>query len=148
MQLLCNSNSKDVTTVLHSDLQEAMKDSIEPVIVLLCSLFQSLKLKYKPSSVFTSVSTQEMNTLANTLQEIEDGIDPMACNRLKLPGFPNLDEFFSHCYQMRHYNFCVKKCGSNDHHTCKTPCLPGEVFETLHFISDPITTEKDRPSLN
>ena len=48
------------SAVLCSDLQEALKDSLEPVIVLLCSLFQRLKFKDEPFSVFTSASTQEM----------------------------------------------------------------------------------------
>ena len=75
-----------------------------------------------------------MDTLASTLQEIEDGIDSMSCNRSKLPGFQKLGEFFSHYCQMRHYSFCVMKCGSIDCHICKPPRLPG-----LHFIHDPVT---------
>ena len=31
------------SAVMCSDLQEVLKDSLEPVIVLLCSLFQRLK---------------------------------------------------------------------------------------------------------
>ena len=42
MSAICES------AVLHSDLQEALKDSLEPVIELLCSSFQRLKLKDGP----------------------------------------------------------------------------------------------------
>ena len=42
----CNSMSAvRESAVLRSDLQESLKDSLEPVIVLLCSLFQRLKLR-------------------------------------------------------------------------------------------------------
>ena len=42
MSAICES------AVLHSDFQEALKDSLEPVIELLCSSFQRLKLKDGP----------------------------------------------------------------------------------------------------
>ena len=124
--------------VSNSDLRGGLKDSLEPVIVLLCSLFQRIKLKNEPFAVFTSASTEEMDTLANVLQEVEHGIDPTSCNRSKLPGFPKLNKFFSHCCQTRHYSFCIKKCGSVDCRICKPLRLPGDVFQSLHFIPDPV----------
>lgn len=161
----CNSMSAiRESAVSNSNLQGGLKDSLEPVIVLLCSLFQKLKLKDEPFAVFTSASIEEMDTLASALQEVEDGIDPTSFNRSNLPGFPKLNEFFSHCCQRRHYSFCIKKCGLIDCHICKPPRLPGDVFQSLHFIPDPVadgnvykpfaevhetdSSEKDRPSLN
>ena len=63
-------------TVAHPELQEAFKDSLEPVILLVGSLFQRLKLKGEPFSVFTSATSSEMDMLAGFLTQIQSGIDP------------------------------------------------------------------------
>ena len=45
----------------HPEVQEALRDSLEPVTLLVCSLFQKLKLKGEPFSVFTSATSSETN---------------------------------------------------------------------------------------
>ena len=148
--------------VTHPELKEALKDSLEPVILLLCSLFQRLKLKGEPFSVFTSATSSEMDTLASFVTQIDPGINPASCTKSDLAHFPGLKQFLNHCCQTRHYSFTILKCGSSDCRICKPPCLPKEVFDTLQYLLDPIcdgnmykpfsevygtvTTEKDRPS--
>ena len=150
--------------VVHPELKEALKDSLEPVIVLLCSLFQRLKLKGEPFSVFTSATSSEMDTLASFLAQIDLGIDPASCTKSDLAKLPGLKQFLDQCCQRRHYSFTILKCGSSDCRICKPPRLSKEVFDTLHHLPDPIcngnvykpfsevygtvTTEKDRPSFN
>ena len=147
--------------VTEPELKVALKDSLEPVIVLLTSLFQWLKLKDEPFTVFTSATSSEMDTLDAVLRQIQPDIDPLNCT---LPGLTGLKQFLDHCCQSRHYSFSILKCGSSDCDICKPPRLSKEVFESLHHIPDPVrdgnvykpfsevygtvTTEKDRPSLS
>ena len=64
----CNSmKAIREAAVMHPELKEALKDSLEPVILLLCSLFQRLKLKGEPFSVSTSATSSEMDKLASFL---------------------------------------------------------------------------------
>ena len=47
-------------------------------------------------------------------------------------------EFVTHCWQVRHYSFSIKKCGSLDCHICKPPKLPTEKFRKQSHIQDPV----------
>lgn len=159
-----NMKAIRAAAVAHLEVQEALKDSLKPVKLLVCSLFQRLKLKNEPFSVFTSVTSSEMDTLASFLAQIQPGIDPISCVKSDLAKLPDLKQFLDHCCQTRHYSFSILKCGSSHCRICKPPRLPQEIFNTLHYIPDPIhdgnvhkpfsdiygtiTTEKDRPSLN
>ena len=55
-----------------------------------------------------------------------------------LPQRPGLKRFLEHCCQERLYSFSIKKCGSTACSICAPPRLPGEVFETLHYLPDPV----------
>jgi len=72
--------------------------------------------------------------------------------------------FFDHCCQIRHYSFCVKKCGSRECDICEPVQMDSERFKEIHFLPDPMngpndhyvpfadaygtsTTENDHPSL-
>ena len=91
--------------VAHPEVQEALKDSLEPIILLLCSLFQRLKLKDEPFSVFMSATSSEMDTLASFLVQIQPDIDPSSCAKSNLDRLPVLKQFLNHCCQTRHYSF-------------------------------------------
>ena len=159
-------NMKAICTAaaVHPEVRGALKDSLEPVILLVCSLFQRLKLKDEPFSIFTSASTSEMDTLASYLAQIEPGIDPVSCTKADLVRFPSLKQFLDHCCRIRRYSFSILKCGSSDCQVCRLPRLSRDVFDTLQHLPYPIrdgtifkpfcdvygtaTTEEDRPSLS
>ena len=144
-------------------LKDALKDSLEPVIVLLSSLFQRLKLKGEPFAVFTFATSDDLERLQAVLEQVQPDISLENVSKKTLPSLPRLQCFLDHCCQSRHYSFCIIKCGSADCSICKPPRLPREIFDTLHYIPDPIregdvykpfsevygteTTEKDRPTL-
>ena len=72
----------------HPEVQGVLKDNLEPVILLVCSLFQRLKLMDEIFLIFTSGSTSELDTLASYLAQIEPGIDPVFCLKADLVRFP------------------------------------------------------------
>ena len=152
-----------VAASLNPQLKDALKDSLEPVIVLLSSLFQRLKLKGEPFTVFTSATPDDLEELQAVLKQVQPDIDLDKVSKKSLPSLPRLQSFLDHCCRTRHYSFSILKCGSTDCSMCKPPRLPREMFDTLHHIPDPIregdvykpfsevygteTTEKDRPTL-
>ena len=92
----------------------------------------------------TPVSEDALASMVEHLRTfLDDSImpgDTMAQlkSRKKLQAF--LD---SHC-QLRHYSFCIKKCGdSMGCPVCFEPQLPKEVFEQLHFLPDPIPKDDE-----
>lgn len=93
-----NMKAIRAAAVAHPEVQEALKDSLEPVKLLVCSLFQRLKLKDKPFSVFTSATSSEMDTLASFLAQIQ----PTSCAMSDLAKLPDLKQFLDHCCQIRH----------------------------------------------
>ena len=159
----CNSmKAIRAAAASHPQLKEAFKDSLEPVILLLSSWFQRLKLKGEPFTVFTSATSNDLDTLGGFLRQIQPDIDPATISKTSLPKFSGLQNFLDHCCRSRHYSFSILKCGFSDCAICKPLRLPKEIFDTLHHIPDPIrdgdvykpfselygteTTENDRPS--
>ena len=150
--------------VVHLEVREALKDSLEPVMLLLCSLFQRLKLKDEPFSVFTSGSYSEMDTLASVLAQTEPGTDPTSCSKINLADFPVLSSASTAAAKWGITLFSILKCGSNDWCICKPPRPLKKVFDTMRYITDlitdgimykpldefcgTVTSEKDQPSFN
>ena len=146
-------------------LKEALQYSMEPVKVLVHSLFSRLKLKEKLMLSFASASDCEVEAFANILREIEPDLEELHATKKDLKKLPKLKKFLSHCCYERKYVFGVKKCGQDGCKICKAPRLRKEVFDELKHIPDPMptddqqhyqpfasvygtfTTEKHRPSL-
>ena len=121
----------------HPGLREAVTDSVEPVKVLLHTLFSRLKLKEKPILSFASASDDELQEFSRVLHTIEPGLDGTNPTKKDLAKFPKLSEFLTHCCYQRKYVFGVKKCGKSDCKWSAPPRLPQKVFEELHHIPDP-----------
>ena len=118
--------------------QDAFIDSIEPVKVLLQSLFPRLELKGEQFQTFTSANSITMDTIWNALLVIDSTLTQNVTAKSCLPKHPTLQHFLeTHCH-IRHYTFGVKKCGLGTCSICKPPRLPKEVFGHLAFIPDPM----------
>ena len=162
----CN-NLKQLRQVAQSQpaFTEEVLDSIAPVKILLSDIITRLQLKGKPFGVYAAASEEEIEEVWNALHQIDSSLKyGDTYRKASLKSHPSLCEFISHCCQIRHYSFCVKKCGSSSCSICKPPRLPLDVFSKVHFIPDPVpdadghykefknvygtaTTEKHRPSL-
>ena len=148
----------------NSNLKDSTLDSIAPIKVLMSTVFQRLELKRKKIESFTSATEEDIEELCINLKSVDDSITAdIKWVKSVLPEYPKVQEFIDHCCQLRHYSFCIKKCGKNDCKICKKPRLPVNVFEEVMFLPDPIpqddghyksfedvygtkTTEEHRPS--
>ena len=125
------------------DLVQAVQDSIEPVKILLTDMIMHrLKLKDKPFSVFSAASESNMKELWLELEQIDQSLLFNEKHRKKdLPNFPQLVQFLSHCCQVWHYSFTIKKCGVSSCSLCRPVRMPREAFDTLSFLPDPVPGE-------
>ena len=118
-------------------LNEALQDSIEPVKLLLTSVFQRLELKRQPFKVFCAASDHKIEGFFDILRNIEPNITQEHQKRKCLSDLPKLKEFIDHCCYFRRYVFGVKKCGESNCKICKPVRLPRDVFDKLHHLPDP-----------
>jgi hypothetical protein len=69
---------------------------------------------------------------------IEDASQKSDSAKAILSSRPKLKEFLEHCYQLRHYSFCIKKCACT---ICLPVCMDATVFSALRFLPDPLLGE-------
>ena len=163
--LKCN-NMKQMRAAAEKEptLVGAVRDSVEPVKILISDIIRRLQLKGRPFEVFSAASELEIEEVWNSLHAIDSTLNLRDKHQKgSLSSHPSLKAFLSHCCQERHYSFCVKKCGHSTCDICKAPRLPPEIFSQIHHLPDPIpacdghyksfneiygtpTTETHRPS--
>lgn len=122
-------------------LRGEVLDSVAPMKLLLSDIIVRLKLKQKPFEIQATATDGEIRALWDLLL----GIDPTLefgekMRKSSLGTHPEIEKFISHCCQLRHYSFCVKKCGRPDCDMCQPPRLPSHLFSRLHFLPDPTPT--------
>ena len=49
----------------------------------------------------------------------------------------------SHCCQVQHYTYCIKKCGEDGCNICKPVRMTKDKFNSLRFLPDPIMGSDD-----
>ena len=138
-------------------------ESLQPAVELLTDITRRLELKGKKIEVDTACPDSELEAFWEILLEIEPTLSPDDTIQEKFKDKKQLQSFLTHCCQIRHYSFCIKKCGKHDCNMCKPVRMDMETFHTLQFLPDPVmqddghyvpfseafgsvTSEKDRPS--
>jgi hypothetical protein len=145
-------------------LENEIKDSIEPVKILLNGVINRLKWKERHLKSFSAASKENIGEFSSNILKVDPALVDGSTTQQQLKNKKQFHDFLSsHCC-IRHYLFCVKKCGRSSCKLCKPPRLPESIFENLAFIPDPEpengdkyktfdelygkpTTEKYRPSL-
>ena len=143
----------------------AVLDSIAPVKILLSDILKHVELHGKKFQVFSAASEQEIKDLWAELSAVDELLEYGGQYQKKiLRDHPQLVAFISHCCQVRHYSFTVKKCGVSSCTRCKPVHMARRDFEKLSYLPDPIpgedghyqrfstvygtsTSEEHRPSL-
>ena len=106
---------------------------------LLVMLLERLELKGKKFSSFPSASEQDIDSMWETVQEIDSTIQKdESLTKKNLPSKQELTAFLKHCCTRCHYSFQIKKCGPKSCGMCGPVRLPNEVFDQLHFLPDPV----------
>ena len=90
---------KDICTAAknHPALQGEFRDSVQPYIILLLSLFQRLKLKDEPFTLFQSSTSSEIELFLSVLKQTEPNLEFINCTKAsQLANFPKLKGFLDH----------------------------------------------------
>ena len=112
-----------------------------------------------------TATTAEIEEFLSSIKSVDESVTAdVKWVKAVLPEYPKIKAFIEHCCQLRHYSFCIKKCGETDCRICKPPRLPSDVFQEIRFLPDPVpnddghykpfeivygktTSEKHRPTL-
>jgi hypothetical protein len=132
----CNSMNQ-VRNLAEKDLEivQYVKDSIEPVKILLYDVIRRLKWKGNNLKAHRAATDDEISDLAKTIGKIEH-IEPYKTTQKDLKSKCKLSNFIEKHCRVRHYMFYVKKCGLATCKFCKAPRLPADVFEQLCHLPD------------
>ena len=123
-------------------VKDGSLDSVSPVKILISSVFQRLELNGKKIESFPAATVAEF---WSNLKSVDASVRPdVKWVKAVLPEHPKIKQFTEHCCQLRHYSFCVKKCGKIDCTMCRPPRLPSDVFQEIKFLPDTIPNADSR----
>jgi hypothetical protein len=114
-----------------------------PLIVFTCgSSHVYCFLKTQPNwqiHCFKAATKTDIEKLWLSVESVDASVTPEE-KRVKalLPQHPKIKNFIKHCCWLRHYSFCIKKCGKVDCVICKLHQLPSDVFQEVNFLPNPI----------
>ena len=124
------------------DLVSAVIDSIEPVKILLSSIFQRMELQGQKFSMFSPASEEELISMWSELHSIDPSLQyGNVYRQASLKDFALLKAFINHCCHSRHYTFTIKKCGEESCTLCKPVHMPLDTFREIHHLPDPVPGE-------
>lgn len=121
-----------------ADFKTTALDSVAHVKSLLVMLLDRLELKGKKFCMFLATSEDNLDLMWSEVQKVDSILvkDESLTKKSSLPSKPDL--CFERCCVCHHYCFQIKKCGSDECTMCKPPKLPRDIFDTIHFLPDPI----------
>ena len=77
------------------------------------------------------------------MEQIDKSLEFDGKHRKKdLKYFPSLVQFLSHCCQVRHYSFTIKKCGVSSCRLCKPVRMAQEKLDALSVLLDRVPGEE------
>ena len=106
--------------------RDEVKTSLQPPLQLLTSITNHLELKREPFSVFDSADDDEIEAFWEVVHQIDDCVTMSDTSKSTLQRKEKLQALFDLCCQIRHYSFCVKKCGSRECDICKPVRMDSE----------------------
>ena len=92
--------------------------------------------------MFSAANEDDLDLMWSEVQKVDSALmKDESLTKRSLPSKPDLVSFFEHCCVRHHYCFQIKKCGAVECSICKPPKLSKEIFDTIHFLPDPVPQE-------
>lgn len=136
-----NANNLEAVRKATSKSKEEVRESLKPPLQFLRDITSRLKLKGESFILVESADDQEIEDFWEVLLLIEDSLQQSDSAKAILSSRPKLKEFLEHCCQLRHYSFCIKKCGNDSCTICLPVRMDATLFSALRFLPDPLLGE-------
>ena len=146
--------------------KDEVKTTLNQPIELLSDILQRLMLKNKYFKTFESCDDNDIDAFWEILLQVDRSLTIEDTTKKAIKDKKDLQDFLTHCCQIRNYSFCIKKCGADGCKICQPVSMQLDVFSQLRFLPDPMinpsspehylsfdaamqtkTSEKDCPSL-
>ena len=121
-----------------NQFKREIAESIQPVVDLLSDILDWLELKRKKFQVEGACSKSDVEHFWEILHLVEPSLTSQDTSCDKVKDMQDLQVFFNHFCQMRHYTFCIKKCGDISCIICKPVKMDKEKSKNLLFFPDPL----------
>lgn len=121
----------------NNDLEQAIRDSVESVKILMSSIFQRLSLKDKPLKVFAACSSEQMDQVWKAIGMPTESMKQADLSKA-LKEFPAVQKKLDHWSVSRNYLFCLKKCGKSECDMCLPPRTPPDEWTDINVLPDPV----------
>ena len=132
----CHSLKELRTTCISS--QKDVSESLQPAINLLKSIIHRLQLKGEKFDTYDAADENEIESFWEILEQVDETLTSSDTTKKAIKNKKNFLHFIDHCCQVSHYSFQVKKCGKPDCTTCKPVRMDPVVFDSLHFLPNPV----------
>ena len=132
------NNLKALRRASEENYRNDVMTSLNSPVNLLQNITERLQLKGKNFSIFESPTDDQITAFWKVLTLVDDSLTMQDTSKSILDKKEKLKSFFDHCCQIRHYSFCVKKCGEPSCTICKPVTMDAEIFKEVHFLPDPV----------
>jgi len=111
----CNSLAELRKVAKRKDgFADAVKDSLSPVKILLCSIFSRLQLKGRNMQNFISATGEELSDFWSVIMALDSTlIQDKKYVQGNTGEHKKVSAFMQHCCQASHYTFGILKCGKS-----------------------------------
>ncbi|PKK56135.1 hypothetical protein RhiirC2_797987 [Rhizophagus irregularis] len=122
----------------NSNLEMELRDCIKDVQSLLHSRSERLVLKDQYFKCYNAASEYDINGLFQSMSKVDPLLTRNDTTQAQLTRHNELVSFMkTHCHE-RAYSFQIKKCQDVSCNICTPIRLPQTVFDSLHFLPDPV----------
>ncbi|GBB99071.1 hypothetical protein RclHR1_03400023 [Rhizophagus clarus] len=127
-------------TKTNLQLKIELKDSIAAIQELLNNRTERLILNENKFTCKSPVISDEIEVFFKVMLAINTTLRIDKITQIILRKHEELQDFIKTYCQLRTYSFQIKKCDESSCNICKPPRTSFSVFQSLHFLSDPMSS--------
>ena len=121
----------------HPEIENAWRDSVQPIIQLINSQFQRLSLKGKPVQSGESTLKAEIDVMSALIFTVDSSVDHSNLRKKDIEKNVQLTQFLATHTGSRHYTFQIRKCNESSCGICRKPRLSPQQLEMCSWLPDP-----------
>ena len=144
---ISNCNNLEQIRKATATQKEQVASTLKPAVNLLHDIIKRLELKGRVFELYDAATEEEIDEFWAVLLQIDKTLTRENLTKKNVQAKPDVCEFMKHCCRIRHYSFQVRKCGKPGCFICRPVRMETSVFDSLHFLPDPVPGEDDHYKL-